>query len=392
MSDPVRPDHPLSSPDSMAAAGSENATASLLADLRQLIRAAQERVATTANAELTLLYWRIGQRMRTEVLGEQRADYGKQIVDAVAVSLTHQFGKGFERTNLFRMLRFAELFPDEQIVATLSPHLSWSHFVEILVVKDDLARQFYVEMCRLERWSVRTLRERIQSLLFERTAISKKPEETIRQELEALTEADSLTPDMVFRDPYLLSFLGLADTFSEKDLSDAILREIERFLLEFGRYFTFVARKRRIVIDGEDHEIDLLLYHRALKRLVVVELKIGKLQAAHKGQTELYLSWLNAHERLPGEDEPLGLILCTEAGPEQVALLSLHQGSIRVAEYLTVLPPKEELERGLFEAVRRGREQVARRQVSPGENESLREAFPQESASTEQGEERGHGT
>ena len=338
-------------------------TTLLLAELRELVQSARERVATKANSELTMLYWHIGRRLRTEILQEQRAEYGKRIVDTVAADLTARFGKGFERTNLFRMIRFAELFPEEKIVATASPQLSWSHFVEILVVKDELARKFYTEMGRLERWNVKTLHDKINGMLFERTALSKKPEETIRQELEALTEADSLTPDMIFRDPYLLSFLGLSDTFSERELSEAILREIERFLLEMGRHFTFVARHRRIVIDGEDHEIDLLLYHRALRRLVVVELKIGKLQAAHKGQTELYLRWLDQHERLPGEEEPLGLILCTEAGPEQVALLSLNEGSIRVAEYLTVLPPRDALERELLEAVRRGREQIARRSL-----------------------------
>ena len=343
--------------------------APIIADLSQLIQAARARVATTANAELTLLYWHVGKRLRTETLGERRAAYGRQIVEHVAANLTVRFGKGFERTNMFRMIRFAERFPEEQIVATLSPQLGWSHFVAILVIKDDLARKFYAEMCRLERWPVRILRDKINGMLYERTALSKKPEETIRQELSALTGADSLTPDLVFRDPYLLDFLGLADTFSEKQLEDAILREIERFLLEMGRYFTFVARKRRIVIDGEDHEIDLLLYHRALRRLVVVELKIGKLQAAHKGQTELYLRWLDKHERLDGEEEPLGLILCTEAGPEQVALLSLDSGSIRVAEYLTILPPKDVLERELFEAIRRGREQVARRTLPEGELE-----------------------
>jgi predicted nuclease of restriction endonuclease-like (RecB) superfamily len=338
-------------------------TAPLLADLQQLIRSARERVATAANAGLTMLYWRIGARLRKEVLREQRAEYGRQIVAAVATDLVAQFGKGFERTNLFRMIRFAELFPEEEIVATLSPQLSWSHFVEILVVKDELARKFYTEMCRLEHWSVRVLHDKINGMLFERTALSRKPEELIRQELAALTDADRLTPDMVFRDPYLLSFLGLVDTFSEKELSDAILREIERFLLEMGRYFTFVARHRKIVVDGVDREIDLLLYHRALRRLVVVELKIGRLQPDHKGQIELYLSWLDKNERLPGEEEPLGLILCTEAGPEQVALLSLHEGSIRVAEYLTILPPRDVLERELFEAIRRGREQIARRSL-----------------------------
>jgi predicted nuclease of restriction endonuclease-like (RecB) superfamily len=349
----------------LTAAQTSEVTLSLLTYLQQLIRSARERVATAVNTELTMLYWRIGGRLRKEILQEQRAAYGKQIIDTVATELLAQFGKGFERSNLFRMMRFAELFPEEQIVATVSPQLSWSHFVEILVIKDDLARKFYVEMCRLERWSVRTLRDKINGMLYERTALSRKPEETIRQALAALNEADNLTPDLVFRDPYLLSFLGLSDTFSEKELSDAILREIERFLLEMGRYFTFVARKRRIVVDGEDHEIDLLLYHRALRRLVVVELKIGKLQAAHKGQTELYLRWLDQNERLPSEEEPLGLILCTMAGPEQIALLSLHEGSIRVAEYLTVLPSREALEHELFEAIRRGREQIVRRTLPP---------------------------
>ena len=339
------------------------ATAHLLAELRALVLSARERVAAAVNSELTMLYWRIGQRLRTEILKEQRAEYGRKIVDTVAADLTARYGKGFERANLFRMIQFAEQFPEEPIVATLSRQLGWSHFKEILPLKEELARKFYTEMGRLERWSVRTLRDKINGMLFERTAISKKPEETIRQELDALTEADSLTPDMVFRDPYLLSFLGLADAFSEKELSDAILREMERFLLEMGRHFAFVARNRRIVVDGEDHEMDLLLYHRALRRLVVVELKIGKLQAAHKGQTELYLRWLDKHERLPGEEEPLGLILCTEAGPEQVALLSLDAGSIRVAEYLTVLPARDALERELFEAVRRSREQIARRSL-----------------------------
>ena len=333
----------------------------LIADLRQLIEAARQRVAISVNAELVLLYWRVGQRLHVEVLNEQRADYGTQIIATVAQELTNHYGRGFERATLARLMKFAEQWPDEGIVATLSPQLGWSHFKEILPVKDDLARMFYAEMCRLERWSVRTLRDKINGMLYERTALSKKPEELIQQELSALTDANPLTPDMVFRDPYLLDFLGLADTWSEKDLSNAILREIERFLLEMGRFFTFVARNKRIVIDGEDFEIDLLLYHRALRRLVVVELKIGKLQPAHKGQTELYLRYLDKHERLDGEEEPLGLILCTEAGPEQVALLSLDAGSIRVAEYLTILPPRNVLEQKLLDAIKQGREQIARR-------------------------------
>jgi predicted nuclease of restriction endonuclease-like (RecB) superfamily len=322
----------------------------LVAELRQLIDAARQRVASTANAELTMLYWRIGARIRTEILQEQRAEYGEQIVATVSRQLTTDYGKGFDRPNLFRMVQFAEQFSDEQIVVTLSRQLSWSHFLAILPVKEDLARQFYAEMCRLERWSVRTLRDKIRSMLFERTAISRKPGKLIKQELQELHESDRLTPDLVFRDPYLLNFLGLADTYAEKDLEQAVVREVERFLLELGGQFTFVARQNRIVIDGRDYRIDLLLFHRALRRLVALDFKIGALEAGHKGQMELYLRWLDKYERLPHEDAPLGLILCAEAGAEQVELLQLDQGSIRVAQYLTELPPLELLAAKLREA------------------------------------------
>ena len=335
--------------------------AELLTDLRGLIAATRERVAATVNAELTMLYWHVGKRVRTETLKDARAEYGKQIVESVADALTGEFGKGFNRRNLFRMMQFTEQFPDEQIVSTLWTQLSWSHFRELLLVKDDLGRRFYAELCKLERWSVRTLQSKINGMMFERTAISKKPENLIERELTELSETGRMTPDLIFRDPYLLDFLGLPDDFSEADLERAILREIETFLLEMGQHFTFAARQKRIVIDGDDFVIDLLLYHRLLRRLVVVELKIGEFQAAHKGQTELYLRWLNKHERLPGEEEPIGLILCTEAGAEQVELLELNSGTVRVAEYMTALPPRNLLQAKLVEAVARGREQIATR-------------------------------
>ncbi len=335
----------------------------LLADLRGLIQSARERVAAAVNTELTMLYWYVGKRIRTEILKDARAEYGKQIVETVGDVLSVEYGKGFNRRNMFRMVQFAEQFPDEQIVATLWAQLSWSHFRELLLVKDELGRRFYAELCKLERWSVRTLQAKIDEMMYERTAISKKPEDLIARELTELTEEGRMTPDLVFRDPYLLNFLGLPDDFSEADLEGAILREIETFLLEMGSHFTFAARQKRIVIDGDDFVIDLLLYHRLLRRLVVVELKIGKFKAAYKGQTELYLRWLDKYERLPGEEEPIGLILCTEAGPEQVELLALDSGSVRVAEYMTALPPRSLLEAKLAEAVARGQEQIARRRI-----------------------------
>jgi len=259
------------------------------------------------------------------------------------------------------MVRFAEAFPDTQIVATLSRQLSWSHFKEILPLKKPLQRDFYAEMCRLERWSVRTLRKKIDGMLYERTAISKKPEELAKKELAALREKDRLTPDLVFRDPYFLDFLGLKDTYSEKDLETAILREMESFILELGAGFSFVARQKRITVDNEDYYLDLLFFHRKIKRLIAIELKLGKFKAAYKGQMELYLRWLEKYEREPGEEPPLGLILCAGKAREQIELLQLDKSGIRVAEYMTELPKRELLEQKLHKAVESARKRLEAR-------------------------------
>jgi predicted nuclease of restriction endonuclease-like (RecB) superfamily len=218
-------------------------------------------------------------------------------------------------------------------------------------MKDPLQREFYAEMCRLERWSVRTLRERIGSMLYERTAISRKPEETIRQELASLRADDRLSPDLVFRDPYVLDFLNLKDSWSERDLEASILRELESFLLELGAGFTFVARQKRMTIDNEDFYLDLLFYHRKLRRLVAIDLKLEKFKAADKGQMELYLRWLKRHEMEAAEGTPIGLILCAEGSHEQIELLRLDDAGIRVAEYLTELPPRELLQAKLHAAL-----------------------------------------
>jgi predicted nuclease of restriction endonuclease-like (RecB) superfamily len=238
--------------------------------------------------------------------------------------------------------------------------LTWTHFVALIPIKDVLAREFYAQMCRIERWSVRALRSRIDSMLFERTALSRKPAKLAEQELKALREDDQITPDLVFRDPYVLDFLGLADTYSEKDLEAAILREIESFLLELGAGFAFVARQKRITLDGDDYYIDLLFYHRRLRRLVVIELKLGEFKPADTGQVELYLRWLDRHERQAGEEAPLALILCAGAKRETVEYLDLGRSGIHVAEYLTELPPRELLARRLHEAVARARARLGR--------------------------------
>ena len=323
----------------------------ITADVRSMVEQTREGVAQTVNAGITLLYWRIGKRIQTEVLGNERAEYGKEIVQTLSQQLTEEFGRGFSRRNLFNMIRFSEVFPDGRIVHSLSAQLGWTHFRDILPLQNSLQRDFYAEMCRVERWSTRTLRDKIDSMLFERTAISKKPEATINAEIDQLRTTDQLTPDLVFRDPYVLDFLGLKDRYLEKDLEDAILRELETFLLELGSGFAFLGRQKRIQIDSDDFYIDLLFYHRGLKRLIAIDLKLGDFQAKDKGQMELYLRWLAKYEQQAGEDAPLGIILCAGKKQEQIELLELGQSGIHVAEYLTALPSQALLQRKLHAAI-----------------------------------------
>ena len=332
----------------------------LLADVRALIEAAREQTARAVNSALVGLYWHIGTRIRQDILKEKRAEYGAQIVSALGRQLTVEYGAGYTEKGLRRMIQFSESFPDGEIVATLSRELSWSHFVELIPLDGPLKRDFYAEMCRAERWSVRTLRRKIGHLLYERTALSKRPDEVIVRDITALRDEDRMTPDLVFRDPYFLDFLGLtAGTYVEKDVEAAILRELEAFILELGSDFAFLARQKRISVDNVDYYLDLLFYHRRLRRLVAIELKIEKFQAADKGQMELYLRWLEKYETRPGEEPPLGLILCADKSEEHVELLQLDASGIHVAQYLTELPPRELLERTLRDSIRRARERLA---------------------------------
>ena len=363
----------------------------LLGDVRALIEAAREQTARAVNSALVSLYWHIGTRIRQDILREKRAGYGEEIVVTLSRQLTAEFGRGYTEKGLRRMIQFAESFPDGEIVAALSRELSWSHFVELIPLEDRLKRDFYAEMCRVERWSVRTLRHKVAHLLYERTALTKKPDEVIARDIAALRDEDRITPDLVFRDPYFLDFLGLtAGTYSEKDVEAAILRELEAFILELGTDFAFVARQKRISVDSVDYYLDLLFYHRRLRRLVTVELKIEKLRAADKGQMELYLRWLEKYEARPGEEPPLGLILCAGKSEEHVELLQLDASGIHVAQYLTELPPREVLERTLHDSIRRAQERlaVARRDddpVDPGTRVSPQLVKPRESKKTRRG-------
>jgi predicted nuclease of restriction endonuclease-like (RecB) superfamily len=344
---------------------------SLVADLRVLIASTRQSVARGVNAALVMLDWRVGDRIRRNVLREKRAEYGAEILPTVSAKLVPEFGQGFGPRNLARMIAFSEALPDEKTVSSLSSHLSWSHFVELLPLEKPNQRDFYAELCRIERWSVRELRQKIGGMLYERTAISKKPDQLIKKELEVVREQDRLTPDLIFRDPYFLDFLGLKGSFSEKDLEAAILHDIESFLVELGSDFAFVARQKRIVVDGDDFYLDLLFYHRSLRRLVVIDLKIGKFTPSDVGQMEFYMRWLKQHEMRPGEDEPLGLILCAQKSDERIEIFELASRGIRVAEYLTALPPKKLLEEKLHHAVQLARKRIKTHESGDPANPSL---------------------
>ena len=322
----------------------------LVERVSSLVLEARESIASYANATLTLTYWQVGALIDSEVLGGERAGYGSQILASLAHELTARFGRGFDRPNLSRMVTFAREFPDPEIVASLAHKLSWTHFVALLPLKSDEARRFYADQVVAGRLSVRELKRAIQRKAYERREIA-----------NSQIEPGSMVPADTFSDPYLLDFLGLHDGYAEADLEAAILRDLEAFLLEVGAGFSFVARQKRMIIDGDDFHLDLLFFSRPLRRLVAVELKIGKFDARHEGQMKLYLKWLNRYERAEGEESPIGLILCTEASREQVELLEMHKDGIVVAEYWTALPPRHELEQRLQTILRDARERLARR-------------------------------
>lgn len=346
---------PTSQPRAARTKNPAQAGLPVVVELRALIEQSRNELAIAINSALTTLYWCIGKRLQREVLQGVRAEYGEQVVATVAQHLETDYGRGFSVKNLRHMVRFAEAFPDEAIVSAARRQLSWTHFKALIYIEDPLKRDFYLQMCQLERWSTRTLQERMDSQLFERTALSRKPDDLLVQELTALREQGEFTPALVLKDPYVLDFLGLHDRYLEKDLEDAILRELELFLLELGAGFTFVARQKRIQIDHDDFYIDLLLYNRRLKRLVAIDLKLGDFKAADKGQMELYLRWLAKHEQEPGEAPPLGIILCSGKKKGQIELLELDAQGIHVAEYLTALPSKEVLQAKLHDAIQRSR-------------------------------------
>jgi predicted nuclease of restriction endonuclease-like (RecB) superfamily len=325
---------------------------SLFNGLSSLIEQSKQRFAVAANSTLTLLFWQIGKRINDEVLNNERAEYGKQIVATVATQLEHKYGRNFNEKNVRRMMRFSQEFSDLNIVPPLAAQLSWSHFIELFPLKSIEAKLYYAQKAIEEVWGKRELRNQISRKAFERKEIA-----DIQLSKFPLEMQDT------FKDPYLLDFLNLKNTYLENDLERAILQELETFILELGKGFAFMERQKRMIIDGDDFYLDLLFYNRKLKRLFAIELKLGKFEAAHKGQMELYLKWLNKYEKQEGENEPIGLILCAESNKEQVELLELHKDGIMVAEYWTALPPKAELEAKIHQLLIEAKERIERNRI-----------------------------
>ena len=323
-------------------------------EIISLIEKSKYQIAIYANSSLTIMFWKIGERIHNEILKNKRGEYGKQIIVTLSRELVNRFGRNFEEKNLRRMIQFAEKFPDIEDVVTLSRHLSWSHFLALIPLKSNEERTFYSKLAFENPMGVRKLREHISRKVFERTE---------NANLQIIESKD--IEHGIFKDPYLLDFLNLDAGFLEDDLENAILKELELFLLELGTGFSFIERQKRMIIDGDDHYLDLLFYHRKIKRLVAIELKIDKFRAKYKGQMELYLKWLEKNEMQEGEKSPIGIILCAETSKEQIELLEMHKDGIMVAEYLTELLPQKVLEQKLHSALMEARERLERKKLKP---------------------------
>lgn len=335
----------------------DQAEESLYSDVCQIIDGTRGRIATFLNTEVCMTNWYIGKRIKEDVLFNQRAEYGKQVIKNLSLRLIGRYRSGWSEKKLRHCIRSAETFSEQDIVSSTQRQLTWTHLKSLMYIKDPLERQFYAHLCGMEHWDTRTLDQKIDQQLYQRSAISRKPEEVIKQELAEVKENNQLLPDLVFRSSYFLDMLGLPDVFTEKDLESAIITQIEGFIKELGSDFTFVARQKRITVDATDYYLDLLFFHRELRRLVAIDLKLGKFKPEHEGQMLLYLRYLNQNERKAWEESPIGLILCSEGNTEHIEYLMLDENSpIKVAQYYTQLPDKKLLAQKLKKAIAIARE------------------------------------
>ena len=341
----------------------------------ELLDAAHQAAARSVNALMTASYWEIGRRIvEAEQQGKRRAGYGEQLMERLSTDLTAQFGRGFGVNNLENMRRFFLAYPVSEISQTLSGKLDnelpdeksqtvsgklslaelaqvftlpWSAYVRLLVVKDDHARQFYEAEALRGGWSVRQLDRQIGSQFYERTALSKNKAAMLVKGAVP-KPADAVTVDDAIKDPYVLEFLNLKDEYSESDLEQALIRRLEDFLLELGDGFTFVGRQRRLRIDQTWYRVDLLFFHRRLRCLVIIDLKLGALTHADVGQMHLYCNYAKEHWTFPEENPPVGLILCADKGYAlaRYALEGLPN-KVMAANYKMVLPDAEVLQQEL---------------------------------------------
>lgn len=305
-----------------------------------MVSEARKQTVVQVNSTLNMMYWRVGKYLTDELHYETYGQYGKSILQSIATRLTEMYGRGFTRTALVRMMNVAQVFTYDEMCATLSHTLTWSHLIELATIDNQPKRLFYQKMCIEQRWSTRQLGRQQDAMLYERTLIAAKPEDEQIKIFDQL-EKGEMTPELVLKSSYFVDFLGLNGLYSEKNLEDAIISQLERFIMELGHGFAFLERQKRISVDAVDYYLDLLFYHRGLNRLVAIDLKLGKFKPEYKGQMELYLKYLQRYEQKPHEESPIGLLLCSEGNTEQVELMMLGEDNIKVAQYLAELPDKQ---------------------------------------------------
>lgn len=334
------------SPDDQQIAPVPNdvAVTTLLSDLRSIIKEGQGRAATAINTEIVQTYWKIGERIvQDEQAGGERAAYGEQLLARVGRSLSVEFGRGFAERSLRFMRQFYQTYP---IRFALRTELTWTSYRTLMRLPEE-QRPFYERGAIAGRWSSRELERQINSMLYERTALSRKPEQTVKRALSELP----LLEDEVFKDPYILDFIGLQEPYSERDLEAALIRHIELFLLELGSGFSFTARQQRLTIGDEDFYVDLVFFHRDLRCPVYVDLKMGRLTTADVAQMKLYLNWARRYDKREWENDPIGLILCGSKNNQVIELLLSDPADsvderIKVAQYL-LLDTQEALKKHL---------------------------------------------
>ena len=318
----------------------EQVSDNLFQGVAEIIDDARQRVVVYVNKHANMMFWQIGHFINEDLGYKQYSSYGDKILATLSQRLTARYGKGYTYSAVTRMMKVARLYPEEEMFATLSQTLTWSHFLELVTIEDGTKRLFYQQMGIAEHWSVRQLRDKQDAMTYERSLIAVKPEDEIVRTLEKISPTH-MEPDAVLRNSYVLDFLGLSGYYTEEELEDAIARQLEGFILELGQGFAFLERQKRFTIDGTDYKLDLLFYHRKLKCLVAIDLKLGKFKPQYKGQMELYLKYMQKYDMQPDENPPIGLLLCSEGNTEHIELMMLNEDRIKVAQYLTCLPDKQ---------------------------------------------------